>query len=140
MSFCAYAALAGGFLTKSPEFIAESKATRWDRSTRLGQLYHTLYNKPKLLDALKTWEEISRESGIPKAALSYRWVTYNSSLRAELGDGVVLGASSPEQLRLSLEYLEDGPLEKEVADRIDEVWNSVKDEAVLDNFNTELKW
>ena len=72
MSFCAYAALAGGFLTKSPESIAESKDIRWDKSTGLGQIYHRLYDTPKLIEALKTWEEISNESGISKAALSYR--------------------------------------------------------------------
>ena len=139
MPFCAYGALAGGFLTKSPEFVAESKDMRWDNSTRLGQFYHRLYDKPKLIKALQTWEELSKESGISKAALSYRWVAYNSALRAKLGDSVILGASSPEQLRLSLEYLEDGPLDDWVVDRIDDVWDSVKDEAVLDNFNMELK-
>ena len=67
-------------------------------------------------------------------------VAYNSSLRAELGDGIIMGSSSPGQLTLTLECLADGPLEKAVADRIDEIWDSVKDEAVLDNFNMELKY
>jgi aflatoxin B1 aldehyde reductase len=112
---------------------------RWDKSTPLGQLYRRLYERPKLISALKQWEEISNESGISKAALSYQWVTYNSSLTPEIGDNVIVWSSSPEQLRSSLKYLEDGPLEKEVTDRIDAVWNSVRDEAVLDNFNLELK-
>lgn len=139
MRFCAYGALAGGFLTKSPDFFTGSKDLRWDKSTRLGQLYRRLYERPKLIAALEQWDEISKDSGIAKAALSYRWVTYNSSLTAELGDSVILWSSSPEQLSLSLKYLEDGPLEKDVVDRIENVWHSVKDEAALDNFNLELK-
>lgn len=139
MSFCAYGALAGGFLTKTPEFFTETKSLRWDKSTGLGQLYHRLYNKPKLLAALKKWEEISNDSGISKAALSYRWVTYHSMLTVRLGDAIVLGASSSEQLRSTLECLEHGPLEKEVVEQINEIWNEVEDEAVLDNFNMELK-
>ena len=50
-----------------------------------------------------------------------------------------MGSSNPGQLTLTLEGLADGPLEKAVADRIDGIWDSVKDEAVLDNFNMELK-
>lgn len=92
-----------------------------------------------MIAALEQWDEISKDSGIAKAALSYRWVTYNSSLTAELGDSVILWSSIPEQLSLSLKYLEDGPLEKDIVDRIENVWHSVKDEAALDNFNLELK-
>jgi aflatoxin B1 aldehyde reductase len=137
ISYIAYAALSGGFLTKTPEFFTTANDMRWDPNSSLGQLYRKIYVRPKLLEALKTWDEISKESGISKAALSYRWVRFNSALRGDLGDGMIIWSKTPEQLRSSLEALQDGPLDKKVADRIDEVWESVKDEAVLDNYNKD---
>jgi hypothetical protein len=62
---------------------------------------------------------------------------YHSVLSKEKGDGVVFGASRPEQLRRTLEGLRQGSLEKWVVERIEAVWETVKDEAVLDNYNRE---
>lgn len=140
ISFNAYGALAGGFLTKSPEFFTNSAAgTRWDKSTGVGKLYHSLYNKPSFIKALAVWEKISKVSGLSQADLAYRWVAYNSKLTVEHGDGILLGARSPEQLQLTLDGLKDGPLGKTVAQRIDEVWESVKDETIMENFNREKR-
>ena len=82
------------------------------------------------------WDDIAMESGIPKPALSYRWVVYNSVLRAEFGDGLIIGAMSSEHLAQILEWLKDGPLDKSIARQIQEVWEAVKSEAAFDNFNT----
>lgn len=98
-------------------------------------MYHSLYNKPTFIKALTVWEEISNDSGISQADLAYRWVAYNSKLTAGHGDGIVLGARNPEQLQQTLEGLEHGPLDKIISQRIDEVWESVKDDAIMDNFN-----
>jgi len=137
ISFYAYAALAGGFLTKSAKQITDATPEdfRWDPSTRIGQLYQSLYNRPKLLQALTEWEDIAKEAGCSKAELSYRWVAFNSQLSKNLNDGIVVGASSPEQLKQTMEGLKHGPLSDAIAKRIDGVWETVKDEAAIDNFN-----
>ena len=44
-------------------------------------------------------------------------------------DGVVLGASSVEQLRKNLESVEAGPLSEELVKLVDGVWEEVKLEA-----------
>jgi len=82
------------------------------------------------------WNQISEKSGIPKAALCFRWVAYNSALRGEGGDGVILGATTPEQLEQTLKWLGEGPLEESLVKQIDELWEVVKDEAAFDNFNS----
>ena len=134
ISFYAYSPIAGGFLVKSPEEITSGKG-RFDKSTTLGPVYQKLYNKPLLLTALTEWDNISKEAGISKAALAYRWTTYNSNLNPESGDGIILGATRPAQLKETLESLTKGPLEQWIVSRIEEVWNAARDEAPLDNFN-----
>ncbi|KAK9321113.1 NADP-dependent oxidoreductase domain-containing protein [Lipomyces orientalis] len=136
MRFYAYSPCAGGFLVKSPEAIKTGiQGGRWDKESPVGQLYRKLYSRPKLLTALEDWESISKEAGVSKAALAYRWVTFNSSLNGNYGDGVIIGASRVDQLQESLKALEDGPLPSAVAAKIDKIWESIKDEAPVDNFH-----
>lgn len=88
-----------------------------------------------MLEALNQWEAISKESGIAKAALAYRWVTFNSQLTTKFGDGIIIGASRLSQLEETLTWLEDGPLDAKVTQQIDKVWDTVKHEAPFDNYS-----
>jgi aryl-alcohol dehydrogenase-like predicted oxidoreductase len=87
------------------------------------------------LQALTAWEEISQKANIQKSALAYRWVCFHSAIDPSLDDGLIIGASSPEQLTQTLEALKAGPLEKHIVARIEQVWELVRHEAALDNFN-----
>lgn len=49
-----------------------------------------MYAKPSYLEALKQWEEIAKDEGCSRADLAYRWVRFNSPLKAEQGDGKVM--------------------------------------------------
>lgn len=102
-----------------------------------GETYHDLYNKPRLLSALKDWEEISKESGVSKAALAYRYIAYNSVLSGQYGDGMIIGARNNTQLEETLKFIRDGPLDTKTCAMIQEVWERVKDEAPLDNYHKE---
>ncbi len=135
IAFYAYSPIAGGFLTKTRSFIEAANSGRWDPNAPAGKIYSTLYNKPSFLELLSEWEVISTESGIPKAELAYRWVAHNSALKQENGDAVVFGAMSPEQARQTIQAIKKGPLPETVAQKVDELWNLIKDEAGLDNFN-----
>ncbi|KAL2351597.1 NADP-dependent oxidoreductase domain-containing protein [Cryomyces antarcticus] len=134
MRFYAYSPLAGGFLVKTAETIRAGGEGRLDASTTGGQMYNRLYNKPKLVEALNAWEKISQDSGISKSQLAYRWVTYNSQLATKYQDGIIVGASRPEQLKETLEEIEKGPLPEKVAEQIEHVWQTVKEEAPIDNY------
>ncbi|KAF9239049.1 hypothetical protein DTO006G1_4744 [Penicillium roqueforti] len=133
--FYAYSPIAGGFLTKSKEALLNGGQGRWDSSTPIGQLYNRLYNTPSLLEALDLWDQLSKDSGVSKAELAYRWVAFHSQIQSALGDAVVVGASSVSQLKNTLAILRKGPLEEGVVRRIDGIWETIKDDAVLDNFN-----
>ncbi|PGH21420.1 hypothetical protein AJ80_03211 [Polytolypa hystricis UAMH7299] len=136
IAFYAYSPIAGGFLTKTTEQLREGAQGRWDTSSLLGQMYNGMYGKPTLLAALDAWQTISKETGIPKAELAYRWVRYNSHLSAQAGDAIIIGATKFEQLNQTLAGLKNGPLDAEVAAKIDAIWDNIKDDAPLDNYHS----
>ncbi len=133
MSFYAYSPLAGGFLTKTKKQIEEG-AGRFNKDA-LGGMYSKLYSRPSHLEALAEWEKVAKEEGVGAAELAYRWVTYNSPLKKENGDAIIFGASSLEQVKKTLGFINSGPLSEKAVKGIDEVWNKVKDEAPLDNYH-----
>ena len=91
IAFYAYSPLAGGFLVKDAHTLSTGGGQgRWDPKTPLGKSYYEFYGKPSLLKALSKWEAIAKEASISKAALAYRWVMYNSTLKAEHGDGIIV--------------------------------------------------
>jgi len=135
ISFYAYSPIAGGFLVQSADKIkAGTTGGRFDRNTSIGHMYHRLYSKPALLDALSEWEKIASEAKVSKAAMAYRWVAYHSALKPELGDGIVIGASKTTQLEETLKTLKDGPLDEKTAAAIAKIWDTVKHEAPIDNY------
>lgn len=138
ISFYAYSPIAGGFLTKSRKALDED--TEGGRFAADGgminTMYRKLYVKPALLEGLGKWEELAKNEGVPQAELAYRWIYYHSALKPkEHGDFVIVGASKIEQISQTLDGLKRGPLKPEVVQEIDEVWNIVKDEAIVDNFD-----
>jgi len=94
-----------------------------------------MYSKPTYLEALAEWADIAKEAGCPQADLAYRWVTFNSPLKPEHGDAIIIGARNVEQLKQTLNGLNAGPLDTKTAKRIDNVWEKIKHEAPLDNYN-----
>lgn len=91
ISFYAYSPLAGGFLVKDAYTLKIGNGQgRWNPETQLGKAYNEIYTRPSLLEALSEWEAIANDAGISKAALSYRWVIFNSKLSAEHGDGIIV--------------------------------------------------
>ncbi|KAJ4504156.1 hypothetical protein HRR83_008598 [Exophiala dermatitidis] len=131
IAFYAYSPLAGGFLTKTAQQVRDG-AGRFSE-TALGGMYRQMYARPSLLDSLDKWAKIAEEEGASRAELAYRWVTYNSPLKPEHGDAIIVGASSVEQLDQTLKGIETGPLSAKAAKAIDEIWEQIKHEAPLDN-------
>lgn len=140
MAFYAYSPLAGGFLAKTKEILANRLGEgRWDPSTDLGKLYGWLYNKPDYLDALERWGQIAEQEGISQPELAYRWVAFNSHLQANLGDAVIFGAHKESHYRETVSWLRKGPVSKSAAEDIDRVWDLIKKDAIWDNFNNYVE-
>jgi aflatoxin B1 aldehyde reductase len=133
-SFYAYSPLAGGFLTKSVADITSRKG-RFAPGATYGEAYNKRFNKPCFLEALEKWAAVAEREDTTKADLAYRWVKYNSPLKQEYGDGIIIGATSLEQLEQTLAGIGKGPVSEEAAREIEEIWEGVKSEAVLDLIN-----
>ncbi|KAJ5385022.1 Aldo/keto reductase subgroup [Penicillium concentricum] len=140
IAFYAYSPIAGGFLTKDVATLVSGGEGRWDPKTPLGGIYNALFNKPHMLEGLGQWDKISKEAGISKAELAYRWVMHNSALKADLGDAVIIGSRNVEQLNQTLAALSKGPLSAEIAAQIDQVWDTVEADSPLDTFNGFSKY
>jgi aflatoxin B1 aldehyde reductase len=130
-SFYAYSPLAGGFLVKTKDDILARKG-RFDPSRKYGDAYNKRFGKPCFLNALEQWAAVAEQEGTTKADLAYRWVRYNSALKPEYGDAIIIGATSLGQLEQTLKGIDSGPVSGEAARAIDGIWEGVKGEAVLD--------
>ncbi|GCB70170.1 hypothetical protein scyTo_0005622 [Scyliorhinus torazame] len=73
----------------------------------------------KAIDATYTSEKPS----LTAAAL--RWMYHHSKLQGDLGDGVIIGMSTMEQLQQNLAASEEGPLAPAVVEAFNEAWNLV---------------
>lgn len=134
IAFYAYSPIAGGFLTKTRQDFAAGKG-RFDSSKPIGNLYRSLYGKDSYLEALAGWEALAADAGLERAEVAYRWVAWNSLLKKEFGDAIIIGASSLAQLEKTLGWLKNGPLDENTVKAIDAVWKTIEHEAPLDNYN-----
>jgi len=141
MAFYAYSPMAGGFLAKTKQGLLDGvKNGRFaEPKSGLGNMYRDMYLKPAMLDALEEWSVAAKEEGVSQAELAYRWVSYHSPLKREKGDAIIIGARTTEQAVETVEGLKKGPLKDKVVKMIDEVWEKVRNEAPLDNFNSYAK-
>lgn len=136
ITFYAYSPLAGGFLTKTAADL-DAGVGRFNEKV-IGGMYKKLYDKPSLRNALITWNQLAEQEGVSKAELAYRWVAYHSALTGD-EDGVIFGASSVKQVDQTAKALKKGPLSDEAVKKIEEIWQSVKDDAPIDNYNSFAK-
>ncbi len=135
MAFYAYSPIAGGFLSKSKEQLLEKSSGRFACGQPLANVYNGMYNRPSFTAALDTWSSIAAQENVSRAELAYRWVVYHSQLNGELGDAVIIGARTPVQFRETMQALKAGPLSEQAVQKIQEVWESVRQDAYLDNFD-----
>lgn len=134
ISIQAYSPLAAGFLSKTVEQIENGSGTeRWDPASPYGMVNRHLYYKPSYMKTLREYGKLSEESGVSKVGLAYRWVRYHSALKGELGDEMIIGANSAKQFCEAVEEIEKWRLEQWVVERIDGLWELVKDDAPIDN-------
>ncbi|KAG7293660.1 hypothetical protein NEMBOFW57_003715 [Staphylotrichum longicolle] len=134
ISFYAYSPIAGGFLSKSKADLIDPEGRFGDKNNALNAIYDGMYNRPSFVAALDTWEQIAKDEGVSRAELAYRWVVYHSKLQADLGDAIIVGARTGQQLSETVAAIGKGSLSDAAVKKIDQVWESVKAEASLDNF------
>ncbi|KAH6974606.1 NADP-dependent oxidoreductase domain-containing protein [Ilyonectria sp. MPI-CAGE-AT-0026] len=139
IAFYAYSPIAGGFLSRSKATLADPNG-RFGKGDKLAGLYNGMYNRPSFVAALDIWGQIAEKEGVSRAELAYRWATYHSKLDAKLGDALIVGASKEEQLKETVQAIKKGPLSAAAVKSIEGVWESVKADASLDNFEMQTQF
>ena len=86
-----------------------------------------MYHKDALFDAANRVHAAAKKAGITGHGVALRWVLHHSVLKAEHGDGMVIGASSLSQLKENLENCKAGPLPEEIVQIVEEVWGPAKE-------------
>lgn len=123
VAFNAYSPLAGGFLTKTREHVV-SEQGRFAKDQYRG-LYREMYNNEPFLEAQDEWGRIADEEHVTKMELAYRWMYYHSSLKAEFGDGIMIGGRL-EHLEETIESVSWGPLSERAVKKVEELWEKLQ--------------
>ncbi|KAK5680687.1 hypothetical protein LTS10_007620 [Elasticomyces elasticus] len=99
---------------------------RFSHNTPVGKFMSTAYLRDELLAASLKVQSAAQKHGISGQAVALRWVLHHSALKAELGDGLIVGFSSLGQLGENLKILDQGPLPKELVEVVDGVWGAAE--------------
>jgi aflatoxin B1 aldehyde reductase len=128
ISLYAFQPLAGGFLTgrykrQQNEF---EPGSRFDPKIAQGALHQGRYWNDTYFDALELIEAAAEKHGLTVAEVALRWVEHHSQMKKELGDAIIVGASSTRHLEENLADLEKGPLPEDVVEALEAAWLKVK--------------
>jgi aflatoxin B1 aldehyde reductase len=126
LRFYAYNPLAGGLLTG--KYSSYSSLPKEGRFAVL-PFYRDRYWKQSLFKAIESAVNECWTLGIHPAEAALRWLLYHSALNGEAGDGIIIGASSAEQLEQNLKASEAGPLPDSIAAAFDKAWEEGKCES-----------
>jgi len=126
ISFIAFNPLAAGLLTGKHRQGGEVIAGRFRDNPNYLPRFYTDANFAALEDIRSACDE----HGLCMVPATYSWLLRHSQLEAELGDGLLLGASSPSQLAENLEACRDPrTLPAPVLSVFDGAWARCKDGA-----------
>lgn len=129
MVFAATSPLAGGFLTGKLTFSTSARelvGTRFEVSddNMLGTLYRTWYDQPVFHKAMRTLQGLAQKHDTTPIQCAMRWLLFHSPLQST--DAVIIGPSTMAQLAQYLDARRAGPLPKELADGIEQLFPPVK--------------
>ncbi|XP_020020976.2 aflatoxin B1 aldehyde reductase member 2 isoform X1 [Castor canadensis] len=134
LRFYAYNPLAGGLLTGKYKY--EDKDSKQPAGRFFGnnwaETYRNRFWKEDHFKAIALVEmalQSAYDTNIPSmTSAALRWMYHHSQLQAALGDAVILGMSSLEQLEQNLAATEEGPLEPAVVEAFNQAWHLVAHE------------
>ncbi|KAF8578218.1 Aldo/keto reductase [Ramaria rubella] len=124
--FTAFSPLAGGLLAGSLKSKDDPgrPGGRFDASKGIGRAFRAEFAEGDQFEALHLLEEACRKHNITVQELALRWLQHHSILLPT--DGIVIGASSVEQLRSNVLNSEKGPLPEDLVNAAEKAWQIVK--------------
>ena len=125
LRFYAYNPLAGGILSGKHSSIDKITPGRFTCRPN----YKDRYWKKEFFEALNILNAACDNRGISVVEAAFRWMTKNSALDATAGDGVLIGASSNEQLKQNIKFFGKDNLDQDILDAFDLSWSISKAES-----------
>ena len=139
IAFYAYSPAAGGAFSKTSsrlnDVVSNIHTTHGipvadSYQGKVGDHVRANYNSSDALkNAISHVQSEAEKHGLTGHEVALRWVRFHSALKAEMGDGMVVGASSPAQLESTMKSLAEGPLPDAVVEAVNGVWESARDTA-----------
>ncbi|XP_034022105.1 aflatoxin B1 aldehyde reductase member 3 [Thalassophryne amazonica] len=134
IKFYAYNPLAGGLLTGKYHYEDKDDSQPAGRffGNSWAAAYRDRYWKKSHFQAIdivqKSLETAYGAEKPTMASAAIRWMYHHSQLKGDVGDGVVIGMSSMEQLHENLSAAEESPLDNSVVEAFKDAWNLVAHE------------
>ncbi|XP_071382454.1 aflatoxin B1 aldehyde reductase member 3 [Centroberyx affinis] len=132
--FYAYNPLAGGLLTGKYHYEdkdGSQPAGRFFGNSWAGA-YRDRYWKQSHFQAidlvLKALDTAYGSEKPTMTSAAIRWMYHHSQLKGDVGDGVIIGMSSMEQLQQNMSAAEEGPLDERVVEAFKQAWDLVAHE------------
>lgn len=124
MRFYGYNPLAGGLMTDKYNDKKIKEGRFINRPNYKERYWHDSY-----FDAIDEIKAACNKYEINITEATYRWLAYHSMLDSDRGDGIIIGASSVEQLEQNISYVNKGKLSEDLVNIIEDVWNICKVDA-----------
>ncbi|KAL5606465.1 hypothetical protein BROUX41_002872 [Berkeleyomyces rouxiae] len=125
-----YNPLAGGLFSgkvKSADVTPDEG--RFSKSSLTFAIYRDRYLKDSTFQALKLIEDAASKHNMSVIEVALRWVMHHSALKITNGnDGIIIGASSKEQIDQNITNLEKGPLPENVVEAAEKAWQLTRAE------------
>lgn len=127
-----YNPLAGGFLTGKIQRNSLDKiepGSRFDNSKdstseTVGKMYQARYFRDRNFDAIELLQGVVDKHQITMAEAALRWLQHHSMLKET--DGIIIGATSTQQLEQNMTNSAKGPLPDEIVEAMDKAWLLIK--------------
>ena len=103
MRFYGYNPLAGGLMTDKYNDKKIKEGRFINRPNYQERYWHDSY-----FHAIDEIKAVCKEREINITEATYRWLAYHSMLDSDRGDGIIIGASSVEQLEQNMSYVNKG--------------------------------
>lgn len=117
IAFYAYSPLAGGYFSRTVADLRKPPpGSRMDQMA----VFSAMYVNDLSLDIHEQLSKSCSEAGLSLKEATLRWIMHHSILGKE--DGVILGASSTEQMEENINACEGGQLPKGVVDAFEQAW------------------
>ncbi|PSK33984.1 hypothetical protein B9Z65_8310 [Elsinoe australis] len=117
IAFYAFSPLAGGYFSRpAEELTTPPPGSRMDQMA----IFSSLYVNDESLKLHKLLTNACNKNGLTMREATLRWAMHHSILGPE--DGVILGASTSEQMEANIEACSKGPLAQELVDLYEDIW------------------